>query len=152
MSSPLKTMVDKALNELDQKRIEYMNKVQELEDICNQFEKEAYRLKNINEEQELLLKQIKAKILDGKIDDAIELLEKYQMIRKYKDESQMPPPWYGVAWYQPEYRWRAVCYPIPFNILAAWIRGFYIFLKWGSMRLHYKFEAWDHAVQMEKKK
>lgn len=49
-------------------------------------------------------------------------------------EAELIPPFYGVAWV--DYMSHdATCFPVPFNLVAALVRGFYFFLRhgWRSM-------------------
>lgn len=51
-------------------------------------------------------------------------------IRKTIDCGSIIPPWYGVAW-RDFYADRTVCYPIPLNIIASFVRGVIVWLKYG---------------------
>lgn len=57
-------------------------------------------------------------------------------------EGTMIPKGYGVAWYEPMNRWRAVCYPIPINWINGWARLTWIFLMRGPAAFIYKVETW----------
>jgi hypothetical protein len=45
-------------------------------------------------------------------------------------EGELLPPFYGVAWHD-YMRRRAVCYPVPLNMIAAALRSAWIFIRYG---------------------
>lgn len=51
-------------------------------------------------------------------------------MRKEIEHGVIIPAWYGVAWYEMQ-RDAVICYPIPFNIIAASIRGIYHWIRHG---------------------
>lgn len=77
MEAILKEKIDQALDNLEQRRIELSNEVQVLEDICAEYEKQARNIMLQNEELCLVLKQVKSRLLEARVDDALELLGKY---------------------------------------------------------------------------
>lgn len=45
-------------------------------------------------------------------------------------QGEVIPAWYGVAWVQLENN-RAICYPMPFNLLIAAVRATVIWMRYG---------------------
>lgn len=66
---------EKAFEELDSHFKEYKYKVQELEDICEEFEKQAILLSEEKSELLLLLRQVKHHATDGNNEKVLSLLE-----------------------------------------------------------------------------
>lgn len=54
-----------------------------------------------------------------------------KITQKLCAQGEMLPPWYGVAWYEFS-RDVAVCYPVPFNRMAAFGRALWLWLRHGS--------------------
>lgn len=48
------------------------------------------------------------------------------------NEGSILPAWYGLAWHR-YHKLSAVCMPLPFNILAAALRGVWIWLRFGFL-------------------
>ena len=50
------------------------------------------------------------------------------MIKREIQEGSIIPKWYGIAWYDWQAN-RAICYPIPLNLLFTWYRIVRMFFK-----------------------
>ena len=73
---------------------------------------------------------------------------KYFTFRQVLDGESMYA-FYGIAWYVSELR-ATICYPIPFNFLARWIRDLYWMLMVGSKREDLRNEAYNAGIEQGK--
>jgi hypothetical protein len=56
-------------------------------------------------------------------------MARFKIVKRI-DEGSMLPPLYGVAW-QDFYRRRAVCLPVPLNVVAGLLRAAWLYMRWG---------------------
>lgn len=68
------------------------------------------------------------------------------MIVRYVDWGVKPAWWLGIAWREPQFH-RNAWLPIPFNIPVAFIRWFWVFLRFESVR-----HAVDRQLRLEEER